>query len=83
MLVAATALVFALSFDEFPITYWVSSSDSTLPVYVFSLLRRSVDPSVNAISALLMAATLSLFTLAFVFVTRAERRRAQTPLEDA
>jgi ABC-type spermidine/putrescine transport system permease subunit II len=75
VLVAATALVFALSFDEFPITFWVVGTDQTVPLYIYALLRRSVDPTVNAISTMLIATTLVLFTFAFLLLARAERKR--------
>ena len=59
ILVGATALAFALSFDEFIITFFVIGSDSTLPMFIWSSLRRTVDPSINTISTLLMAITLA------------------------
>jgi ABC-type spermidine/putrescine transport system permease subunit II len=75
ILVGATVLAFALSFDEFIITFFVIGSDSTLPMYIFSSLRRTVDPSINTISTLLLAVTLVLWVVAFVFTTRASRSR--------
>jgi len=77
VLAAATALSFALSFDEFIITFFVIGPDSTLPMFIFSKLRRTVDPSINVVSTLLMAITLALWALAFVFVLRAARGRAR------
>ncbi len=46
VLVGATALAFALSFDEFIITFFVIGPDSTLPMFIFSQAaphRRPVD----------------------------------------
>ena len=77
VLAAATALAFALSFDEFIITFFVIGPDSTLPMFIFSKLRRTVDPSINVVSTLLMAITLALWAAAFVFVLRAARGRAR------
>ena len=54
VLVSASCLAFALSFDEFIITFFVIGPDSTLPLFIFSSLRRTVDPSINAISSLLL-----------------------------
>jgi spermidine/putrescine transport system permease protein len=76
ILVGATSLAFALSFDEFIITFFVIGSDSTLPMYIWSSLRRTIDPSINVISTMLMAITLLLWVFAFVFTLRAGRRRA-------
>jgi ABC-type spermidine/putrescine transport system permease subunit II len=82
LLVGATALAFALSFDEFIITFFVIGSDSTLPMFIWSSLRRTVDPSINTISTLLMAITLLVWIIAFAFTVRGarSRRRATTPL---
>ena len=43
VLVSASCLAFALSFDEFIITFFVIGPDSTLPLFIFSTLRRTVD----------------------------------------
>ena len=40
-----------------------------------STLRRTVDPSINTISTLLLAVTLLLWVIAFFFTTRAARTR--------
>lgn len=75
VLVGASLLAFALSFDEFVITFFVIGSDSTLPLYIWSSLRRTVDPSINVVSTLLMAIMFLVWVVAFVFVVRVERAR--------
>lgn len=60
--IGAGILVFALSFDEFLITFFVIGSQSTLPMVIWSMLRRTIDPSINAISTMLVVASL-LFIL--------------------
>jgi spermidine/putrescine transport system permease protein len=77
ILVGATSLAFALSFDEFIITFFVIGSDSTLPMYIWSSLRRTIDPSINVISTMLMLITLFLWVIAFAFTLRAGRGRAR------
>jgi spermidine/putrescine transport system permease protein len=74
--VGATCLAFALSFDEFIITFFVIGPDGTLPLYIWSQLRRTVDPSINVVSTLLMTVTLVLWLVAFLFALRGARRRA-------
>ena len=51
-------------------------------MFIWSSLRRTVDPSINTISTLLLAITLVLWVIAFVFAFRADRgrRRAAPPL---
>jgi len=74
VLMGATFLAFALSFDEFVITFFVIGPESTLPMFIFSSLRRTVDPSINAISTLLLAITLALFAGSFYLTLRGGRR---------
>ena len=74
VLAGATCLAFALSFDEFIITFFVIGPDSTLPMFIWSGLRRTVDPSINVVSTVLMAVTILLWVVAFLFTVRAGRR---------
>jgi spermidine/putrescine transport system permease protein len=73
--IGATSLAFALSFDEFVITFFVIGSQSTLPLYIWSSMRRTVDPSINTISSLLMLVTLVLFAIAFALTVRKDLAR--------
>ena len=60
VLVGATCLAFALSFDEFIITFFVIGPDSHAAACSSGRsLRRTVDPSINVVSTLLMAVTLA------------------------
>jgi spermidine/putrescine transport system permease protein len=45
-------LAFTLSLDDFVITFFTTGPGSTtLPIYVYGLLRRIITPQVNALSA--------------------------------
>ncbi|MBB6424767.1 ABC transporter permease [Sphingopyxis sp. JAI128] len=60
-LVAGALLSFTLSLDDFVITYFTSGPDTiTFPVKVYSMVRFSVTPEVNAASTLLIALTVAL-----------------------
>ena len=76
VLAAATALAFALSFDEFIITFFIIGPDSTLPMFMYSRLHRTVDPSINVASTLLLAITFVFWVIAFAFAVQAARDRA-------
>jgi ABC-type spermidine/putrescine transport system permease subunit II len=78
VLVGAACLAFALSFDEFIITFFVVGPDPTLPLFIWSSLRRTIDPSINAISTLLLAFTVVLFLVTFALTSWGERRRRGT-----
>lgn len=50
---AGALLVFTLSLDDFVITFFTTGPGSTtLPIYIYGLLRRIVTPQVNALSAI-------------------------------
>ena len=82
VLVGAGLLSFALSFDEFIITFFVIGPQSTLPMYIFSQLRRTVDPQINAIATLLLASVIVLFAVTFLVVVRASSSRRRLALAD-
>ncbi|MEV7891773.1 ABC transporter permease [Streptomyces sp. NPDC002817] len=68
-MVAAGIFSFITSFDEFFISQFLSSVDTvTLPVQVFNVLQYNVDPSVTAVSAILIA--VAVVALALVGVVR-------------
>jgi spermidine/putrescine transport system permease protein len=53
--IAAALLAFTVSFDDYVITSLVAGVDSeTLPMVIYAIARRGVNPVVNAISALIV-----------------------------
>jgi putative spermidine/putrescine transport system permease protein len=67
-MIAAAIFSFITSFDEFYISQFLSSVDTvTLPVQVYNSLTFEIDPSVTAVSAILIAfAVLALGLVALV-----------------
>lgn len=64
-LVAGALLAFTLSLDDFVITFFTSGPDTiTFPVKVYSMVRFSVTPEVNAASTLLIILTVFLTAVA-------------------
>jgi len=64
-ILAGALLAFTMSFDDYVITSLVAGTgSSTLPVVVYSMVRRNVEPSVNAISTLVLLGTSLLIWLA-------------------
>jgi spermidine/putrescine transport system permease protein len=56
--VAGGLLAFTLSFDDYVITSFVAGSgSSTLPVVIYGMVRRTIEPSVNAISTVVLVVT--------------------------
>jgi spermidine/putrescine transport system permease protein len=64
-LLAGALLAFTLSLDDFVITFFTSGPDTTtFPVKVYSMVRFSVTPEVNAASTILIVLTLVLTAVA-------------------
>lgn len=64
---AGALLALTVSLDDVVVTSFVSGPGSTtLPVYVFGLVRRGVTPLVNAVSALMLVASMGLVAVALV-----------------
>jgi spermidine/putrescine transport system permease protein len=64
-LIAGALLAFTLSLDDFVITFFTSGPDTiTFPVKVYSMVRFSVTPEVNAASTLLIILTVVLTAVA-------------------
>ncbi len=64
-LVAGAMLAFTLSLDDFVITFLTSGPDTvTFPVKVYSMVRFSVTPEVNAASTVLIVITVAVTVLA-------------------
>jgi spermidine/putrescine transport system permease protein len=60
-LVAGALLAFTLSLDDFVITFFTAGPNTvTFPVKIYSMVRFSVTPEVNAASTVLMAITVIL-----------------------
>jgi len=73
-IVSAMLLSFTMSLDDFVITFFVAGPESTtLPLYIYGLVKRGVSPEVNALSALMVAVTVLLLVGAELV-----RRRGET-----
>jgi spermidine/putrescine transport system permease protein len=70
---AAGLLVFALSFDDFVLSYFTTGeSPQPLPVRIWSAIRFGVTPTINAIGTLMLV--ISLAAVALALVLQRERR---------
>lgn len=64
-------LAFTLSLDDFVITFFTTGPGSTtLPIYVYGLLRRIITPEVNALSTVWIVAVLIVLLLSQVVQRR-------------
>ncbi len=64
-IVAGALIAFTLSIDDFIISFFVAGPNSTtLPLYIYAMVKRGISPEINALSTLLMLAIISLVVIA-------------------
>ena len=71
-ILAAAMISMATSMDEFIMTFLITGSDTTLPLYIYSSLRFGLSPELTALSTLILVAS---FVLIFLGVLIAVGRR--------
>lgn len=73
-IIAGAMLAFTLSIDEFIVTYFTCDAQSqTLPFVIYTRIKRGLNPTLNAVSTLLIAATAVL-----AIASHSIRRREST-----
>jgi len=61
---AAALFVFAVSLDQFVISYFLATPDSrTLPVEIYTAIRKGFTPEINAISTIIILVSMSLLLI--------------------
>ena len=79
-ILAAGLLTFALSFDDFVLSFFTTGEEvQPLPVRIYSAIRFGVTPVINAIGALMLLVSVSTIVLALL-LPRLLGRRGQTVL---
>lgn len=64
-IVAGALIAFTLSIDDFIISFFVAGPNSTtLPLYIYAMVKRGISPEINALSTLMMFVTVSLVVIA-------------------
>ncbi len=73
-IMAGFLLSFTFNFDDFIISFFVAGANTTLPIYIFSSIRRGITPEVNAIGTMVLAASLILLmTAQYILRVRTNR----------
>jgi len=75
-LIAAALLIFTLSLDEIAVTFFLIGRDNTLPLEIWSRLRRGITPEINAISTLIL-----IFSIGSILLWYRLRARGVSPQE--
>ncbi|HET7041306.1 MAG TPA: ABC transporter permease [Gemmatimonadales bacterium] len=72
-IIAGALLAFTLSFDDFMVTFFTAGPGSTtLPLVVYGMVRKAVEPTINAVSTIILVVT----TLALLGSDRVRRGAA-------
>lgn len=62
--IGGALLAFIISMDDLVITYFIAGVDSTtLPVFIYGMLRRGVKPEINAIATLMLMSSFIIASL--------------------
>ena len=56
----AALIAMALSLDDFLVTFFTIGGGSTLPIFMWGMLRKGVDPSINVIAVILMLLSIGI-----------------------
>ncbi|MCY7273641.1 MAG: spermidine/putrescine ABC transporter permease PotC, partial [Phormidesmis sp. CAN_BIN44] len=77
-IVSGCLLAFVLSMDDFLISSFTAGGGATtLPMEIFSRIRTSVKPDINALSVVLMVASGAVALIAETIRYRSEKKRLQ------
>jgi spermidine/putrescine transport system permease protein len=62
-IIGAALLIFTLSLDEIAVSFFLIGRDNTLPLEIWSRLRRGITPEINAISTIIFIFSLTTIVL--------------------
>ena len=72
-IVAGALLAFIISLDDFIVSYFLAGAGgTTLPVYIFGMIRNAITPGVNALSTLLLLVSVLIVTVSYI-IARGKR----------
>jgi spermidine/putrescine transport system permease protein len=77
-IMSAGLIAFALSVDDFVITYFNAGSETTFPLFVWGSARVAVPPQINVIGSMIFLVAIGLM-FANIFI---QRRRGTAPLAE-
>lgn len=69
-LIAAALLIFTLSMDEIAVSFFLIGRSNTLPLEIWSRLRRGMTPEINAISTVILGFSIGSILLWYRLRTR-------------
>ncbi|MGC1385538.1 MAG: ABC transporter permease [Candidatus Acidiferrales bacterium] len=77
-LIAAGLLIFTLSFDEIAVSFFLIGRDNTLPLEIWSRLRRGITPEINAVSTLILCFSIGIILFWYRLRTRSTQKQGSS-----
>ena len=73
-ILAAAVLAFSLSIDDFVITYFVSGTTNTFPIWVWAVQRNALPPQINVIGSIVFFVSVGLVAVTTLWQFRQAAR---------
>ena len=73
-ILAGFLMAFTLSFEDFIVAFFVAGPNVTLPIYIFSSIRRGVTPEINAVGTVVLVSSFALLIIASIVAAVVKRR---------
>lgn len=69
-ILGSALLTFTLSFDEIPVTFFLTGRENTLPMYIYSTLRIGITPEINAIGTIIVLVSIVLIAASLLMIKK-------------
>lgn len=69
-ILGSALLTFTLSFDEIPVTFFLTGRENTLPMYIYSRMRIGITPEINAIGTLIVLVSIAIIATSVLMLKR-------------
>lgn len=80
-IIAGALIAFTLSLDDFMVSFFVAGpSSTTLPIYIYSQVKRGISPEINALCTLLILVSVALIMMAQYFLNQGKGQKKHKTL---
>ena len=70
-IISGAMLAFIISIDDFIITLMVAQAGSTtLPIYIYGMVRMGITPEINAVSTVMLAISIFFVSMSYIIGQR-------------
>lgn len=77
-IISGAVLAFTLSLDDVVVSYFSAGpGTNTLPLYIYSIIKTGITPDVNALTSIMLLATITLLIISAKVQSAAQKRREE------